>query len=208
MDATYPKPIAGNWNGLPPDFETGIDAAVFREANGKSYFFKGNRYVRLTETTVDDGYASIAGNWNRLDAAFTSGIDAAMMHSTDKAIYFFKGAQSAGIVNGVPCLMSGNTPAVCRTPAHLGWEAFLTGIDAAIQGRQRQDLPVLRQVVRPVLLVRAGLRPRLPDNDRGELAGPAGVVRGRHRRCHVAGRQRQDVLLQGPPVRPADRLHR
>ena len=56
VDATYPKPIAGNWNGLPPDFQTGIDAAVFREANGKSYFFKGNRYVRLTETTVDDGY--------------------------------------------------------------------------------------------------------------------------------------------------------
>jgi hypothetical protein len=135
VDATYPKPIAGNWNGLPPDFQTGIDAAVFREANGKSYFFKGNRYVRLTETTVDPGYpASIAGNWNRLDAAFTSGLDAAMMHSPDKAIYFFKGAQSAKIVNGVPCLMSGNTPAVCPyTPAHLGWEAFLTGIDAALQ---------------------------------------------------------------------------
>ena len=132
-----------------------------------------------------------------------------MMHSTDKAIYFFKGAQSAGIVNGVPCLMSGNTPAVCRyTPAHLGWEAFLTGIDAAIQQGDNDKTYLFSGKWYVRYLVRAGLRPRLPDNDRGELAGPAGVVRGRHRRCHVAGRQRQDVLLQGPPVRPADRLHR
>ena len=73
-----------------------------------------------------------------------------MMHSTDKAIYFFKGAQSAA-GSSTAC------PASCRaTPRRCaatrrrtwGWEAFLTGIDAAIQRRQRQDLPVLRQVVR------------------------------------------------------------
>jgi hypothetical protein len=88
----------------------------------------------LTETTVDEGYPkSISGNWQGLPVTFTSGIDAALMHNERKAIYLFKGNQYVRMINGVACLMSANTSVVCAyTPAHIGWEAFLTRIDAAV----------------------------------------------------------------------------
>lgn len=185
MDAGYPKPIAGNWGGLPASFQQGIDAALFRKSNGKLYFFKGNQYVRLTGTTVDSGYPKpIAGNWNGLPAAFQQGIDAAfhrtsndkiymlkgsqycrltestvdggypknisgnfaglpagfnngiqaaLMHDEREALYLFDGNQYVRMINGEACLMSGNSDVVCSfTPQHLGWEAFMTNIDAAL----------------------------------------------------------------------------
>ena len=66
MDAGYPKPIAGNWNGLPASFTSGIDAAFWRESNNKIYLFKGSEYVRLDTATPrwTPGYPKpIAGNW-------------------------------------------------------------------------------------------------------------------------------------------------
>lgn len=92
MDGGYPKPIAGNWHGLPPEFEADIDAAFWRKSNGKIYLFKGDQYVRLTETQVDAGYPKpIAGNWHGLPASFEAGIDAAFMHAGNGKIYMFKG---------------------------------------------------------------------------------------------------------------------
>jgi hypothetical protein len=94
MDAGYPKPIAGNWPGLPASFQSGIDAALWRESNGKIYFFKGSQYVRFSNVAdgVNAGYPKpIAGNWNGLPASFTSGIDAALMREDNHRIYFFKG---------------------------------------------------------------------------------------------------------------------
>ena len=94
VDPDYPKPIAGNWHGLPASFNEGIDAALWRESNGKIYFFKGNQYVRLTGATVDPDYPkSIAGNWSGLPAVFTAGIDSALMRRSNGKIYFFKGNQ-------------------------------------------------------------------------------------------------------------------
>ena len=66
IDAGYPKPIAGNWKGLPACSTSGIDAALMRESNQKIYFFKGNQYARIDTTTytMDAGYPKpIAGNW-------------------------------------------------------------------------------------------------------------------------------------------------
>jgi transposase len=34
------KPITGNWKGMPAAFNSGIDAALWRQSNGKIYFFK------------------------------------------------------------------------------------------------------------------------------------------------------------------------
>ena len=96
VDAGYPKPIAGNWNGLPASFTSGIDAAFMRESNQKIYFFKGNQYARIdtTTSTMDAGYPKpIAGNWPGLPASFTSGIDAALQRKDNDKIYFFKGDQ-------------------------------------------------------------------------------------------------------------------
>jgi len=94
VDAGYPKSIASGWPGLPASFRQGIDAALWRESNGKIYFFKGSQYVRFSNVSdgVDAGYPrSIAGNWNGLPASFTSGIDAALMREDNHKIYFFKG---------------------------------------------------------------------------------------------------------------------
>ncbi|MBI3939580.1 MAG: hypothetical protein HY315_01985, partial [Acidobacteria bacterium] len=134
MDSGYPAPIAGNWKGLPPEFEEGVDAVVWRETNDKIYMFKGSQYVRFTGLTMDSDYPKpIAGNWEGLPASFTNGIDAALMHRDKKRMYLFKGSQYAGMRDGVPCLMASNDDQLCPyTPLHWGWDAFLTKIDAAV----------------------------------------------------------------------------
>ena len=47
IDEGFPKPIKDNWGNLPTEFEQGIDAAFTFE--GKTYFLKGNQYVRYNE---------------------------------------------------------------------------------------------------------------------------------------------------------------
>jgi hypothetical protein len=66
------------WAGLPRElYQQKIDAALWRESNGKIHMFNGDEYVRLTETQVDDGYPKpIAGNWTGLPSSFEHGIDA------------------------------------------------------------------------------------------------------------------------------------
>ncbi|NUR85348.1 MAG: hypothetical protein HOY71_14795 [Nonomuraea sp.] len=62
VEPGYPRPVAGNWPGLPGD---GVDAAV-NWGNGKVYFFRGGDYYRydMTDDRVDPGYPRpIAGNW-------------------------------------------------------------------------------------------------------------------------------------------------
>ncbi|MBI3940203.1 MAG: hypothetical protein HY315_05165, partial [Acidobacteria bacterium] len=94
MDSGYPKAIAGNWKGLPPEFEQGIDAAFWRKTNNKIYMFKGDQYIRLSETQMDLGYPKpIAGNWHELPSSFEQGIDAVFMHHGTNKIYMFKGDQ-------------------------------------------------------------------------------------------------------------------
>jgi Hemopexin len=94
MAEEYPKTIANNWHGLPPEFEAGIDAAVFRDVNQRVYMFKGDQYIRMTNTTVDAGYPEpIAGNWHGLPASFEQGIDAALFRKSNGKLYFFKGNQ-------------------------------------------------------------------------------------------------------------------
>lgn len=134
VDAGFPAPIAGNWHGLPAAFTQGIDAAVWRESNDKIYLFKGSEYVRLTDTTMDDGYPKpIAGNWKGLPASFTNGISAGLMHRDKGKMYLFDGTEYARMIEGEACVMSANSEALCAyTPLHWGWGAFMTHIDAAV----------------------------------------------------------------------------
>lgn len=133
VDAGYPKPIAGNWPGMPADFNSGIDAALWRQSNGKIYFFKGPQYVRFTNVTdgVDAGYPKpIAGNWPGLPADFNAGIDAALLRKDNSKIYLFKNDQyvcytnvDAGLDAGYPKPIADNWPGLP--------DKFKEGIDAA-----------------------------------------------------------------------------
>lgn len=96
VDPGYPRKIEGNWPGLPASFNTGIDAALMNDGNGRIYFFKGERYVRFSKVSggVDPGYPKpIKGNWPGLPAEFQQGIDAALWRKSNGRIYFFKGTQ-------------------------------------------------------------------------------------------------------------------
>lgn len=134
VDDGYPKSISGNWHGLPASFTSGIEAAVWRESNDKIYLFKGSEYVRLTDTTMDDGYPKpIAGHWKGLPSSFTNGIGAALMHRDRGALYLFDTTEYARMSEGVPCLMASNSAVLCDyTPLHWSWGAFMTKIDAAV----------------------------------------------------------------------------
>ena len=66
VDAGYPRPIAGNWPGLPDSFTQGIDAALTRRDTGQIYFFKGPAYVRYSAVAkgIDSTYPRwIDPNW-------------------------------------------------------------------------------------------------------------------------------------------------
>ena len=134
VDADYPKPIVGNWPGLPASFQSGIDAVFWRKSNGAVYMFKGDQYVRFTK--VDDGVDAdypkpIAGNWPGLPASFQSGIDAALMRKDTNQIYFFKADQyvrfsnvDAGVDASYPRPIAGNWKGLP--------DKFTKGIDAAL----------------------------------------------------------------------------
>lgn len=96
-DAGYPKAISSAWNGMPSNFNSNIDAALWSETNNKVYFFKGSEYVRIDPTngwTMDAGYPkSISGNWNGMPADFASGVDSALWVGHNNRVYFFKGDQ-------------------------------------------------------------------------------------------------------------------
>ncbi len=96
VEAGYPKPIAGNWPGLPASFTNQVDAAVWNDKNNKVYMFKDSQYVRIDPDNawnVDPGYPkSIKGNWPDFPKAFEESIDAAVYNKQDQKMYIFKGA--------------------------------------------------------------------------------------------------------------------
>ena len=93
-DPGYPKPIAGNWPGLPANFTSNLDAAVWNDKNDKIYMFKGSQYVRIdpnNDWQMDGGYPkSITGNWPDFPVAFNEGVDAAVYNVLNQKMYIFK----------------------------------------------------------------------------------------------------------------------
>src|SRR3712207_206085 len=112
VEAGYPSEIAAGLSGLPPAFQEGIDAALQRYDNGKIYFFKRDKYVRLDGTTfaVDPGYPVVtSGNWKGMPDKFNERIDAAFWRKSDGKIYFFRKRNylrftdiAAGVDDGYP----------------------------------------------------------------------------------------------------------
>lgn len=67
IDASYPRPIKGNWGKeLPTAFESGFDSMAALP-NGKTYITKGSQYIRYSDASansLDAGYPKpITGNW-------------------------------------------------------------------------------------------------------------------------------------------------
>ncbi len=108
VDSGYPKPISGNWPGLPADFAEGIDATLWSDPNGKIYFFKNYAdqqpmYVRIDPSNgwnMDPGYPkTVAGNWPGLPESFTDSgktLDAALWGQPNGKIYFFQKQRIVG----------------------------------------------------------------------------------------------------------------
>jgi len=100
VDPGYPAPIS-NW-GWPGGFgASGIDAALYSRT--KTYFFRGNRYIRVTRGdtgpgTVDPGYPAPISNWGWPGGFGASGIDDALFSGSK--CYFFKGDQYVRVTRG------------------------------------------------------------------------------------------------------------
>jgi len=100
VDSGYPAPIS-NW-GWPAGFgANGIDAALY--SGTKCYFFKGNRYIRVTRGdtgpgTVDPGYPAPISNWGWPAGFGANGIDAALYSGTK--CYFFDGDRYVRVTRG------------------------------------------------------------------------------------------------------------
>ncbi len=129
-DAGYPRPIAGNWPGMPASFAAGVTANVVWN-DDKAYFFKGSQYARydLKVEKVDAGYPkAVNGNWPGIG---TVPIDAVVRWPTNGKAYFFSGSKyyrydiaTDKVDAGWPRSIAGNW---------LGFPAsFAAGIDAAV----------------------------------------------------------------------------
>ncbi|KAJ8045125.1 Matrix metalloproteinase-17 [Holothuria leucospilota] len=81
----FPQPICSVFPGLESD----LDAALYWENTGKTYFFKGDKYYRFSGTTMDAGYPKSISLWRGLP----SNIDAAVVWAPNGKTYFFKGDQ-------------------------------------------------------------------------------------------------------------------
>jgi hypothetical protein len=101
---------------------------------GKTYFFRGSKFVRYDWATddVDPGYPASMSLWN-VPGAFVNGIDASLngVGSFDGKAYFFRGSEfvrydwASGTVDaGYPLPVS-----VWNLPG-----AFASGVDAALEG--------------------------------------------------------------------------
>ncbi|XP_044752537.1 matrix metalloproteinase-14 isoform X2 [Coccinella septempunctata] len=82
-----PKPSSGGSNAdlcKDPKIDT-----IFTSADGQTYVFKGDKYWRLTDTSIAPGYPKpISSNWPGLPG----NIDAAFTYKNGKT-YFFKGSK-------------------------------------------------------------------------------------------------------------------
>ena len=166
-----------------------IDTA-FRDAEGKTYLFAGDQYVRYSGddyAQVDEGYPrTIAGNWaaEGLQAALPPGFETsvdASFHGLDGRAYLFAGGQYAA--SGDAATRPGRerwgrvrnaftTPAASTPPTPTGLGAVPAG---GRPDRPLRRLPSRTLASRSTRATRAGWRstsrtcPRVRERHRGRL---------------------------------------
>jgi hypothetical protein len=142
-----------------------IDEALY--SGSKCYFFKGNRYLRVTRGdagpgTVDSGFPAPISNWGWPGGFGSSGIDAAL-YSGSKC-YFFKGNQYIRVTRGDtgPGTVDPGFPAPI---SNWGWERefvvvhfkSLLPITAAIQSYMDTEFTEMQRLCAPLRIdVRRG----------------------------------------------------
>jgi hypothetical protein len=131
VDAGYPLPIRGSWQGLAEaGFGAGLDAAV-NWGDGWAYFFKGDKYLRFhtVANRVDLPPSPIASGWTGLGAAgFGRDIDSCVPWGNGTA-YFLKGDRYLGY----DMLTSGSVVGQPRAIAD-GWPGLATaGFGAGVK---------------------------------------------------------------------------
>lgn len=97
VDKNYPLALPGGWKDLPKSFHSGIDAAFYHPKKKRSYFFKGNQYVRLNGTRVEPGYPKPITQWKGLPDDYRQGIEAAVYRGG--YTYFFRSGSYVRIRN-------------------------------------------------------------------------------------------------------------
>jgi hypothetical protein len=131
------QPIAGNWNGFPASFASGIDAVVagpVGDSDAPLGFFKGNQYLRYDPVTrqVLNPAGPITA-WSGLPGSFTQGIDAAIHgKGTHVGLYWlFKGGEFV-VFHADSYTTESPAPIAERWG---GWpDAFADGVDFAFYG--------------------------------------------------------------------------
>ncbi len=138
VDADYPQPLAA-WH-LPDLFSSGVKAVInglgerkVPKYFGKTYFFKGNRYVRYDWDSDQIDYISDSLDPWGLTGDFVSGIDAAVNGEGFYfgKLYFFKGNQYVRY-DWVKDTIDQKPSSIAQ-----GWdlpEPFASGIDAVVSG--------------------------------------------------------------------------
>jgi hypothetical protein len=130
-DNDYPKPIAGNWNGWPASWSTGIDAAA-NLGNGLVYFFRDSQFlvfsipldmVIINPTNIVGGIPGWPATWTSVDAAMNAPTGAPGKY-WDKKVYFFRGSEFLRFS------VAGNTVDQLPKPISVGWPGvFTSGIN-------------------------------------------------------------------------------
>lgn len=130
MDTGFPRKLVDVFPQLHPDFAQGIDAAI-NWGNGKVYFFKDTRYVRVdvATRTQDSGYPrAIKGSWNNL--SFNS-LDASLDWGGGK-VYFFKDNQYVRYSKGDASSPEGQDSGYPKSIAGAWTNLSFDSVDAAV----------------------------------------------------------------------------
>jgi len=138
LDAGYPLELPGNWQGLPSEFWSDLDAAFYNPDNGKTYFFKGPYYIRLNGVRVDAKPKLITEGWQGIPDEMANGIDAAVYRGGH--VYFFKGPHYTRFTN-----FTIDSPTRRDLPG--GWELppLWDSVNAATIVSQRQKIYLFRK---------------------------------------------------------------
>ncbi|MGA9377783.1 MAG: hemopexin repeat-containing protein, partial [Phormidium sp.] len=143
VDEGYPLKIEGNWGNevsnvhLPNKFQKSVDAA-FQGTNGKTYLFKGSKFVCYdnfsAEIDINTIWGKVKNNFDvlkKVDAAYTDGINL-LVFAGNQVILYQDSIENddVKVVEGFPRCLKSHYP---NLPSE-----FEDGVDAAFKGEDEK----------------------------------------------------------------------